>query len=134
MFTQQAEGVARPFPVTQVPHHQYDALVSGRQFVEGLQGLICKPASLYHRLFADGQCFEGFQRQVAEVAVVFLSQLVDFVLRFIGEGVAHIGEHHLFAVAQHAVENEIHEVGQEIQHRERQQRYDIEEGERYVVE
>jgi len=116
----EAAGIACPFPVALVSHDEDHALSLCGKVVEQLLRRRLKAAVTQHRLGAYRQCFEGFQEQVAEMAVKFLADLLQLCFFLPRERTAQVLQHQPFTVADQVEQDQEKKVGEGIQQRERQ--------------
>jgi len=88
---------------------------------------------LEHRVFADGEGFEGFEQGVAEVVVEAFTDGIDLLLCFFREGIAQVLQHYRLAVGHAVIKQEINKVGKQVQHREGQQGDKVNKRQRNVI-
>lgn len=106
MAAAKAEGIARPFPVAFMPHHDDQALIgSGKTFKE-FRSRGVHTAMLQHGGPADGQRFKGFEKKVAEITVKAFADGVEFGIAFFGKRIPQVLKDHFFTVAYYVVQEQ----------------------------
>ena len=98
-----------PFPIEGVGSVEHHTLAAGYGFVHQVH--VAKLHVAPHLFVADVEHFDGFKKVVHKIAIKLALNPLDFIERKVGKTVHQIFANDSFAVAQHAVGDEIHHVG-----------------------
>jgi hypothetical protein len=120
-----------PFPVAVMTKDSGTVLSS----VEGiLQPFKSHKVYMFEQvLIRDAQQLEGFKEVVAEPAIEFTFDRLDFLLTFLRKGIAEVLPHDFPPVSCHIIYNDEKKVRQSIQHPEREDGQEINKSVNYII-